>query len=185
MSNRPKLLRPDLRAGYVHADAPELDRQLREGDGIFWAGDSRLFLSMGVVEANRRAYVAQLGRYVKKGEIIARRYEVWRHGEDGTPQMIGSWRVEDFDRILVDLAPMRLDAPNRVDTLTAIDEHNAAIEKANTDEIKGSLMEGLEHQVKLWHDRSNPKNVFRGIPGRRDIVESAKQAAATALVTDA
>lgn len=154
------LLRPNLQTGYLHAEASEVDRKLREGDGVLWAGDPRLFLSMGTVTANRRAWIESLGRYVNKGEIVARRYEVWRWGEDGNAHLIGTWRVEDFDRILWDLAPLRLDSPGHKDALTAIDEHNEAVEKENSRKFKEATMEGLEHQVRLWHDRENPRNRF-------------------------
>lgn len=159
--------------GYMHADAPELDRKLREGDGIVWTGDPRLFLSMGIVVANRRTWVDELGRYVQPGEVIARRYEVWRHGEDGRDYLIGTWRLEEFDRILMDLAPMRLDSPGHVDAIEEIDRHNEALERENSRKFKEAMIEGVEHQVKLWHDLHNPKNVFRGIPGLRDTNDSA------------
>lgn len=154
------LLRPNLQTGYVHSEAPELDRKLREGDGIFWAGDPRLFLSMGIITASRGGWVEALQRTVRKGEVLARRYEVWRWGEDGQAHLIGTWKVEHFDRILMDLAPLRLDSPGHVDTLKAIDDHNAALEKDRSDKVKESLMEGLEHQVRLWHDRNSPRNRF-------------------------
>ena len=140
---------PDSQMGYVHADAAKVDRQLREGDGLMWTGDPRLELRMGVVQANRRAYVPALGRYVSRGEIVARRYEVWRHCEDGIDRRIGSWRIEEFDRILMDLAPMRLDAPGRTDTLERIDAGNAAIEKENTDKFRDAAGEMLDHKLRL------------------------------------
>jgi hypothetical protein len=167
--------------GYMHADAPELDRKLRDGDGIFWTGDPRLYLAMGIVQANRRMWVEELGRYVNPGEVVARSYEVWRHGEDGREHLIGRWRVEEFDRILMDLAPMRLDSPGHKDTLDEIDKHNAKLEKAASDQMKEALAEGLEHQLKLWHDRTQPKNVFRGLPGlRKDDAERSGDAVRTA-----
>ena len=175
------LYRTHERTGYMHADAPELDRKLREGDGIFWTGDPRLYLSMGIVTAERRVWVDELGRYAQPGEVIARRYEVWRHGEDGRDHLIGTWRLEEFDRILMDLAPLRLDSPGHVDTIEAIDKHNEALERENSRKLKETLMEGLEHQIKLWHDLHNPKNVFRGIPGLKG---TALDAEATAPSTE-
>lgn len=156
----PGLLRPNLQTGYLHAEAEALDRKLRDGDGIFWAGDPRLFLSMGTLTADRSAWSDRLGRRVVKGEITARRYEVYRWCEDGNTELIGTWQLADFDRILVDLAPLRLDAPGRKDALTQIDEHNAAIEKKNSDAVKEAMIETLDHQVRLWHDRNEPRNKF-------------------------
>lgn len=161
--------------GYMHADAPELDRKLREGDGMVWVGDPRLELRMGIVVANRRVWVDELGRYASPGEVIARRYEVWRHGEDGQDHLIGTWRLEDFDRILLDLAPMRLDSPGHVDTLEAIDRHNTMLEREASRQLREVLLDGLEYQLKLWHDRNNPRNVFRGMPGFKDRNKQKRQ----------
>lgn len=186
MSNARGILRPDLRAGFVHAEAPELDRKLREGDGILWQGDPRLYLSIGVVQAERRAYVDELKRYVSKGEIVARCYEVRRHGEDGEDHLIGRWPVEQFDRILFDLAPMRLDSPGHVDALDAIDRHNAEMEKAASTRMKEVLFEGLEHGLKLAHDRHEGRNRFRGFPGQRDTARPEPEpVAATPTATPA
>lgn len=165
------IIRADLRTGYMHADAEDLDRKLRDGDGVMWAGDPRLYLSMGIVEAEKFHWSDELKRNVHKGEIVARRYEVWRFSEDGGSELIGTWRIEDFDRILFDLAPLRLDSPGHVDAIEQIDAHNNALEKERSDVLKGELFETLEHQIKLWHDTHNPKNVFRGIPGRRDEIK--------------
>jgi hypothetical protein len=156
----PGLLRPNPQTGYIHAEAHDIDRQLREGDGILWPGDPRLFLSMGTLTAGRSGYSDQLGRYVHRGEVVARRYEVHRYCEDGNVELIGTWKVEDFGRILMDLAPLRLDAPGRQSTIDAIDEHNAKIAKDASAALKESMMEVLDHQVRLWHDRENPRNRF-------------------------
>lgn len=159
------LLRPDIQTGFVHAEAAEVDRKLREGDGILWAGDPRLFLSMGTLVADRSCYSERLKRRVIKGEVVARRYEVHRFCEDGNTELIGTWKVEDFGRILMDLAPLRLDAPGRKDTLTQIDEHNAKIEKERSGQFKEAMMEVLDHQVRLHVDRTEPTTRFRGLPG--------------------
>lgn len=152
----------------MHAEADETDRMLREGDGMGWPGDPALYLSMGTLTANKTGYNKQCNKVVRAGDIIARRYEVWRHTEDGEDVLIGTWRLEEFDRILFDLAPLRLDSPGHVDTIDAIDEHNNKIIKENDDKYVDSMMQVLDHQLHLWHDLNNPRNVFRGIPGRRD-----------------
>lgn len=160
-----RLLRSHPTAGYVHAEAANLERQLQEGDGIHWAGDPRLELRMGIVECRRGHYNEDLGRWVSKGEIVARAYEVWRNNEDGTSKMIDRFRVEDFDKILITMAGLRLDAPGHVGTLDQIDAHNDAIEAAASQAFKDAAGEASEHLAKLVHDTSGPKNVFRGMPG--------------------
>lgn len=152
------LLLPNNDFGWMRADAPDLDRKLREGDGIHWSGDPSLDLRQGVVEEMRS------GR--PTGKIVARRWEVWRHCEDGVDRMIGHWRMEEFDQILYDLARMRADAPGHVDVVDSIEAGNQANEKRIWASWRDSQGEMLEHMAKLWHDRNNPKNVFRGMPGR-------------------
>lgn len=162
------LYMPDGETGFMHSEAPELDRKLREGDGIHWTGDPRLELRMGIIKANRYAVNPLTGRYVRPGAIIARRYEVWRHCEDGTDQIVGHWRLEDFDRILLDLAPLRMDSPGHVDALDAIDKHNEAIEKENSRKFKESAMEALSHMLDVHVEREHGKTRFRQMPGLRD-----------------
>lgn len=151
------LLLPNSDFGWVRADASDLDRKLREGDGIQWSGDPDLDLRQGVVEEMRS------GR--PTGKIVARRWEVWRHCEDGVDRIIGHWRMEEFDRILFDLARMRAEAPGHVDVVESIDKGNAATEAAIWQKGHDAYSEMMEHMLKLWHDRNNPKNVFRGMPG--------------------
>lgn len=162
------LFRTDLETGFVHADADELDRKLREGDGLLWSGDPRLYLGMGILTAPQSRWEEKLGRRVQKGDIVARRYEVWRHTEDGEDVLIGHWQLSEFDRILVDLAPMRLDSPGHVDALDEIDKHNAKLEKAAGDAFVANGVEAMAHALDVWHDTENPKHTFRGMPGSRD-----------------
>jgi hypothetical protein len=152
------LLLPNNDFGWVRADAADLDRKLREGDGIHWSGDPDLDLRQGVVEETKS------GR--PTGKIVARRWEVWRHCEDGIDRMIGHWRMEEFDRILFDLAAMRAESPGHVDVIDSIDAKNEANDNAIWEPWRQAQGEMLEHMAKLYHDRNNPRNVFRGLPGR-------------------
>lgn len=151
------LLTPNDAFGWVRGDAPDLDRKLREGDGIQWAGDPDLDLRQGVVEK------MSSGR--PTGEIVARRWEVWRHCEDGIERLIGHWRMEEFDRILYDLARMRPEAPGHEDAVLKIEKANDENEKRLMQPGRDALGEMLEHAAKLHHDTHNPRNVFRGMPG--------------------
>lgn len=162
----PGLYASNADAGYMHADAPEMDRKLREGDGILWPGDPQLELVMAVLTWPQSCWVPELGRRVRRGEIAARAYQVLRHCEDGTDQVIGQWRLEEFDRILVDLAPMRLDSPGHVDTLARIDANNEALERENSQRMVDALGDGIEHALKLHHDTTEGRNTFRGVPGQ-------------------
>jgi hypothetical protein len=154
----PGLVTPNQQFGWIRADAADLDRKLRDGDGIHWSGDADLFLGQGVVEEVR------WGR--KTGKVVARRWEVWRRCEDGEERLLGHWRMEEFDRILFDLARMRAESPEHEDVLALIDKDNAKTEDRIWAPARDALGEMKEHGAKLLHDRQNPKNVFRQMPGR-------------------
>lgn len=153
----PYIPHPDI--GYVHAEAYELERKLREGDGIFYSGDPRLELRVGVM-------VPTKGKY--RGQIRGRRYEVWRHGEDGKDVRIGHWRLEEFDRILLDMAQMDVRTPGHESIIDRIEAGNDEHEKKLARDFRDAYGEMLEHGHKLIHDRNNPRTTFRGLPGLRD-----------------
>lgn len=163
-----QVLRPDSDLQWVRTDAAELERKLQVGDGMGFPGDPRLFLSQGIVAAAKRTQHPVTGAWLNKGDVLARRWEVWRTCEDGIDRKIGTWRMEEFDRILLDMSGMRLDAPGHVDATESIDAANAKIDKDNSDDIKEHMGEAMEHMAKLHHDTTEPKNVFRGMPGLRD-----------------
>lgn len=147
------VLHPHQELGWVR-DTAELVKTLHDGDGIQWSGDPDLFLSQGVITNQR-------------GDILARRWEVWRACEDGMERMIGHWRMEEYDRIIFDLARMRAETPGHVDTGDRIDAHNAGIESANSQKFRDSAGELIEHAAKLKHDTTEGRSVFRGMPGFR------------------
>lgn len=147
---------PGSGGGFVHSGATELNRQLQQGDGIIWTGDPRLELRVGVLteKATRRT---------------ARRYEVWRTMEDGREERIGTWRLDEFHTILHDVATMRAGAEGKIPSVTdRIDKANEAHERKIMDKYRDSVGQVIDHGARLLHDRTQPKNVFRGMPGRRD-----------------
>lgn len=152
-----ELLVPNNDTGWLRADAADLDKKLRTGDGIQWTGDPSLDLRQGVVEETRS------GR--PTGKILARRWEVWRNCEDGIERIIGHWRMEDFDRILYDLARMRAEAPGHEDIVDTIERHEREHEERVWKPYRESMGNMMEHMAKLHHDRNNPRQVFRGMPG--------------------
>lgn len=161
------LLKPNTDLGWIR-NTSELERQLVKGDGISWPGDPDLSLSQGVIQAQGTGWDDSLKRIVRNGDIVARRWEVWRHTESGEDVMLGYWRIEEYDQIIWDLARMRADAPGHVDVadrLDAADDAKQAVESAKFRDTYGAM---FEHAARLEHDRNNPQVTFRGIPGRRD-----------------
>lgn len=149
--------------GYVRADDKELDRKLREGDGVGWSGDPRLELRYGVLTAPKRMQHPATGRWLNRGDLVAKRYEVWDAVDE---QMIGHWTVEEFDRILFDVSRMKAGAMGRIDGVEArIDKHNAKMDKDANDRFRDAYGSFAEHYLQLWHDRNNPKKTFRQVGG--------------------
>lgn len=158
--------------GYMHADAADLEMKLKLGDGVLFAGDPDLELRMAIIERRK---------YGRPDGIVARRYEVWRHCEDGQERMIGHWRLEEFGQILQDVALMSAAARGRAPGVEErIDKANAEVEKAQTDQFVDAVGETLEHALRLHHDTENPRNIFRGIPGQRDKTSPASDGKADA-----
>lgn len=159
MSNGSVLV-PGADGAFLHSGAVELDRKLREGDGTGWTGDRHLFLAIGVAEETRSG---------RKTGRIARRYEVHREYDDGRTELIGHWRMEEFDRILYDLAIMRAGAEGRTEgVLDRIDKSNAEIEAEQSRAFRDSYGEMLDHAARLTHDLQEGRSTFRQVGGLRD-----------------
>jgi hypothetical protein len=145
--------------GTIDHDAWELDRKLREGDGVIWPGDPHLTLELAVVEARDRT----TGK-----RHVGRRYEVWRACEDGMDRLIGHWRLDEKHAILPELARMRIEAPGHVDVVESMRAGNARVEAATRDKYRDAMGACLDHAARLLHDRTQPKTTFRQVGGRRD-----------------
>jgi hypothetical protein len=141
--------------GLIHADSREFENKLRYGDGVSWSGDPRLQLRVRVAR-----------RSTAGGAQTGQRYEVWRECEDGELRIIGHWRIEERDKILLDLAVMKaaIDRPNTVDSVTdVIDASNAAKEKAVEDNFVARNFDGMEHYVRLINDTTGPRTSHFGV----------------------
>lgn len=146
------LLVPGHRGAWVEAErlsgsAIEIDRQLREGrPSCGWPGDPDLELTW---DGPRTRWI------------------VLRHCEDGVVRGLAWWSPEELESIPACLAQMRLDRPDRVPVEDRIDAHNDKMEKDAWARWRDSYGEMAEHVHKLVHDTTEPRNVFRQIPGRR------------------
>lgn len=119
--------------------APEwayLDKVLKNGDGINWTGDERMYLQIGVL-TNR------------KTGATGRRLEVWRLNEDGTSAMIGHWHPTEQHRVAYDLANMRIERPGYEDALAKIDAHNERLQTDASEKHSAAIYETLDHAVHL------------------------------------
>ena len=134
----------------IHAEAFDLEQKL-------YALDPRLQLKYVVIE------------HPTKRGVMGRRYEVRRTNEDGSESLIGHWKLDEFDSIWVDVVAMKAGAEGRGPTaIEQIDAHNKVIEDKIDRDIRDNLGEMKEYAARLWHDRNNPRNVFRQVGGLRD-----------------
>lgn len=107
-------------------------------------------------------------RTIKHRGRTGKRYEVWRHTEEGQDVIIGHWRIEEFYQIEADVTLMRaaLQRPDEVPSAEQrIDKVNDKLDRDNSSQVKDVLGEMHEHAFKLWHDLNNPRNVFRQVGG--------------------
>lgn len=146
-----------------------LDRQLREGEPTKgWPGDPRMWLQLGMLVARETAWYPEIMKVARKGDIVARILEVWRHTEEGKDVVIGRWNPSELPNIITDLVAMDPGRPRHVSVLDRIDAGNAAKEAELSRQYQDSTGEMMEHYLKLAHDITQPRNVFRGMPGTRD-----------------
>lgn len=158
----------DPSVGYLHSEAAETARKLREGDGLVWRGDPTLELRMALLRASKAGYHAVTKRHQKKGDIVARRYEVWRHTEAGEDVMIGHWRLDEFASILLDLVAMDVRTPDHTPLAARLDAADEAQRSKLSADFHEAAAPMFEHMLHLGHDLNNPRNVFRQVGGHRD-----------------
>lgn len=152
----------DLNLSNITAEAVELDRWLREGKPeLGWRGDPRLDLRIGTLQAKKTGIDPVTGTWKKMGDVVARRYEVWRHTEDGEDVQIGHWRLDEYLKIIPDLVDMDPRKPGHESVLDKIDRHNEALEREQSHRYYDAVGEMMDHYIRLWHDRTQPKNTFR------------------------
>jgi hypothetical protein len=108
------------------------------------------------------------------GREVDRRFEVWRHCEDGQDRRIGSWRSDEVSSIVADVAVMRAGATGRTGSaVDRIEAHNARTEAAKAaweEEVLAAIQDHL-HFVRgpdrPWRSASlAPESANRGGGGR-------------------
>ena len=150
------------------SDVPyEIERladDLTDGNAAFgWRGDPRLELHIGVLAADRNTNVN--GKFVSKGQVLARNIQVWRHCEDGTMQHVITRRIELAHEILPELVQMDPRTPGFRSSADVVIDHNAKVDAEKEYAIGQAQGEMVEHLWKLTADRQNGKTTFRGMPG--------------------
>lgn len=159
----------DNAAGYVRSEDAELDRQLREGDGLVWKGDPSLSLAYGLLLAPKRMQHPVTGRWLNRGDLIAKRYEVYTHTPDGEDTLLSHWKMDEFGRILFDIAGMKAGFEGRAPTAEErIDKNNAAVEKASTDQFRDHYAAMYEHAHSIIQEKLVGKMTHRQVGGTNE-----------------
>lgn len=133
-----------------------------------WRGDPRLELRLGVLTAAKHGYNTRSGRrkFYRKGDVVAYRYEVHRHNEDGTDTEVLHRAAADWHEIIPELVKLDPRTPGHVDTIDQVMRDNAAAERDNTRKFQDSYGEMTDHLWRLISDRQNGRNTTRQVPGR-------------------
>lgn len=158
-------------AGWVRSEDADIDRQLREGDGLVWKGDPTLWLGYGVYLAPKRMQHPITKRWLAKGDLIAKRYEVWSHTTDGEDVLVNHWKMDEFGRILFDIAGQKAGFEGRV--LSAeerMDKNNAAVEKRAMDTFRDSYAAMYEHMHSIIQEKTQGRLTHRGVCGSNEDV---------------
>lgn len=131
-----------------------LDDQLTQGvPTLGWPGDPKLQVELGVITAGRSGFSPEVGRYVRKGEVVARRIEVWKNTERHGRQQVGRWLLSEYHTIIPDLVKMDPSRPRHKSVEDRIDKHNAEIEAKQARAHRDVMGELMEHAHSLHSGR--------------------------------
>lgn len=147
-------------------EAQEVAYWLTEGNPTLgWRGDPRLWLQYSILTAGKSGFDPKVHRYVQKGDVVAKCYEVWRHTELGSDERILQVTLDRVLDIIPRLIDMDPNTPNQRPLWDRVIEENDRHDTENTQHIQEAHGEMAEHFWKLIADREHGKTTFRGMPG--------------------
>lgn len=132
--------------GARYPEYEDLDRRLRQPDGMGWPGDPDLWLGIGVLSQG--------------GRQVGHRIEVWRHCEDGLDRMIGSWHPKEQHQVIYDLTRMRPDSPGFEPATDRLDREDAERARKSDEEWAENMDALLAHAKAIHRERHNPRDKF-------------------------
>lgn len=155
-----------LDSSIVPQEAREIDRWLREGNPTLgWRGDPQLSLQLGVLLANKFGYDDRAKRVLRKGDVAAIRWEVWRHTEEGKDTRILQRPVTDLVGVIPALIGVDPRTPGHENAFDKLEKEDAQVQKDKSYAIQQAHGEHAEHLWKLVADTENGKTTFRQIGG--------------------
>lgn len=137
------ILVPHSEAGWLDARATQLALDLRQGRPVVgWRGDPNLELRLGIMTDRHH-------------REVARRWEVWRHCEDGADRRLADWALDEFDQIIPDLVAMDPRNRGHVPTVERIDQANAARDAEIRSQVRDKAAEAFD-QLHHAHGPDRP-----------------------------
>lgn len=130
-----------------------------------WRGDARLSLHIGVVVAANDGY--RKGKWYRKGEPVATRYEVHRHNEDGTDEPLLYRDMNELHSLIPKLVQMDPHTPGHENVMDIVERDNAAIERQNSRDFADSYGNMIDHMWSIMSEREG-KHTIRQVGGMRD-----------------
>jgi len=157
---------PTIDLANVPWEAQEVDRWLRDGNPTLgWRGDPRLSLAVGVLTASRNGVDPRTKKFHRAGDVLARRYEVVRHCEDGTDQRIMQRPLTKLHEIIPALNGIDPRTPAFEPVMDVVEREDAQKQKDVEYKIGQAIGEQREHLWKLVADRQNGLTTFRQMGG--------------------
>lgn len=130
-----------------------------------WRGDARLSLHIGVVVAADGGY--RKGKYYRKGDPVATRYEVHRHNEDGTDEPLFYRDMNMLHDIIPTLIRTDPRTPGFENVMDKVERDNASVERQNSRDFADSYGGMIDHMWSIMSEREG-KHTIRQVGGMRD-----------------
>lgn len=125
-----------------------------------WKGDPRLELHIGILRARHQQ--TRNGKTYRKGDVMAYRFEVKRHTEEGKLADIISRPVDQWTEIIPELVKIDPRTPGFENSALLAQKANEAIEKKQSEMFADSYGAAAEHQANINHERYWGKTFFGG-----------------------
>ena len=147
----------------------ELDRLLREGyPTMGWRGDPRLSLAMGVITTQKGGYQRDpdgVERFHRVGDKVGWCWQVMRHCEDGTDQILLQRKGLDLNLIIPKLVEMDPRTPGHENVMDMVEKADAAVHREKQNAIAEAHGEHLDHLWRLVDERENGRHTTRQVQG--------------------
>ena len=131
-----------------------------------WRGDPRLSLHIGVLVAAKNG--TRAGKHYRKGDVVAFRYEVHRHNEDGTDTEILHRAAAQWHEIIPALIDIDPRTPGFKPTMDKVEAANKIEHREAEYAMEQAYGEANEHLWNIVREREGGKTFFGQVQGSKD-----------------